>query len=245
MLNHDYEPEEDWEDEKAKLEAQGLTIACLNWGRHDATSAFKLFDHVIAMGALYLTRPVLEAKIRAAGRIVADQEVTPEQMDEAERGELAHMYLQLFNRSAARVSDGDRCQPVKAWANAASRPGSEAGVDDALFRDTFPGCQVIEWTPIVRTKTRVEEAWEILEEHFRLTSDPIRFRTIYQAMGMDRGDFRKGVRLNRAFLRLCEGKIQEVLVGKKGSADAFGLVNPEVNPFRSASAYDFEIAEAA
>ena len=173
MLNHDYEPEPNWEDEKTKLDAQGLTIACLNWGRHDATSAFKLFDHVIAAGALYLTKPVLEAKIRAAGRIAANQEVTPKQLEEVERGELAHLYLQFVNRSTARVSEGGGCKPVRFWGNAASKPWTEGGVDAELFRDTFPGCRVVEWTPIVKTKTRAEEAWGILEEHFMVTSEPI------------------------------------------------------------------------
>jgi hypothetical protein len=235
MLDHDYEPDPDWEKERDKLAAQGLTIACLNWGRHDATSAFKLFDHVIAMGALYLTRPVLESKVRAAGRHPASREVTEEQMEEAERGELRHLYLQFLNRSAARVSDGDRCRPVRFWLNAKRK----SKVDAELLQATFPGCTVVEWVPVERPTTRVEEAWQTIEEHFRSTTAPLFFRAVYQEMGMDRTDFRKGVRRHPEFLKLCQGKIHEVLVGKKGAADAFGLVNPAANPFRPASVYDF------
>jgi hypothetical protein len=243
MLDHDYEPETDWEQEKAKLDAQGLTIACLNWGRHDATSAFKLFDHVIAMGALYLTRPVLESKVRAAGRHHASREVTEEQLDEAERGELRHLYLQFLNRSAARVSDGDRCRPVKFWLNAKRK----SKVDQALLEATFPGCTVVEWVPVEKPKTRVDEAWQIMEEHFRSGSAPIFFRVVYQKMDMGRANFQKSIRTHPEFLKLCQGIIKETLVGKKGTADAFGLIDPVNNPFRAASVYDFgfEVAPTA
>lgn len=107
-----------------------------------------------------------------------------------------------------------------------------------MFLETFPGCTVAEWTPIERTKTRVEEAWGMLVAHFTATSEPIWFRTVYQAIGMDRQNFRKTIRLNKTFLKLCEGKIQEVLVGKKGSYDAFGLIGPW-NPFRRESTFDW------
>jgi hypothetical protein len=49
---------------------------------------------------------------------------------------------------------------------------------------------------------------------------------------------RSKIRLNKTFL---EGTIQEVLIGKKGSYDAFGLFNPFANPFRQPSAYDFGV----
>jgi hypothetical protein len=206
MLDHDYEPDPDWERERDKLAAQGLTIACLNWGRHDATSAFKLFDHVIAMGALYLTRPVLESKVRAAGRHPASREITEEQMDEAERGELRHLYLQFLNRSVARVSDGDRCKPVKFWLNAKRK----SKVDKELLEETFPGCEVIDWVPVAKPMTRVMEAWQIIEAHFKASSTPLFFRVVYQKMGIDRASFRKAIRQHPEFLQLCRGKLHDM-----------------------------------
>jgi hypothetical protein len=69
---------------------------------------------------------------------------------------------------------------------------------------------------------------------------------VYQKMGMDRASFRKAIRQHPEFLKLCRGKIHEVLAGTRGLADAFGLVNPEANPFRPVFDFGFDwVADVA
>jgi hypothetical protein len=199
FVDHTYLPDPDRQAELAKLEAQGLTVAVLNWGRHDATSAFKLFDKTIMIGCQYDPDAVVEAKVRANGRIPVDVPIPEERMKEARLGELKHHVLQGHNRGGIRGSDGDKCTPGEAWhvASAAS------GVTKDLYREDFPECVVKDWTPVekkIRSK-RILEALEIIKAHFKRTKEALRFSIVYNAMAMAKGDFRTRVRRNVQFQR--------------------------------------------
>jgi hypothetical protein len=196
-LDHTYPPDPDREKELAKMKEQGLTIATLSWGRHDATNAFKLFDRMISIGSQYDPDAVVEVRARGSRRLPLPEPLKKERLREIRIGELKHHELQSGNRFSPRVSDGHRCGRGTLWKIASS----VSGIDETFLKAVYPGCIVRSWKPAPREikSKRVLQALEILREHFKRTTDPLPFVDVYTRMGLTKKDFRANVRMHEGF----------------------------------------------
>jgi len=170
----------------------------LNWGSHDATNRFAGISNVVLAGSLFYPPSVIEAVGRAAGDLPAWKAPFSERdFSSVQRGETAHVLLQAACRGSVRRSVGSSCGACDIYVIGSKR----SGFPEVLL-ETFPGCQLQEWSPIPRApKGRVAQALNYLERRF--AEDPhafVSFRDVQDAIGCpDKSTFKKDIRKHPDF----------------------------------------------
>jgi len=133
-------------------------VKFLNWGRHHGTNAFREVRNVIILGLWHYSEAVYTGlAIAASGDAGALGELR-----DIEAGEHSHNLLQAICRASVRAGRGSECGHCTAYVI------GKAGQDTkALLAETFPGCVVHDWQPVVpKLRGAAQRVTEELERRF-------------------------------------------------------------------------------
>ncbi len=148
-------------------------LAFTTWGRHMATNEFADIKHVCLVGVLQPSVSVIEALLRGAGRMPADQDLTDKQIEAARLGEAAHQIFQAAGRGMLRKMEGGDCPPgCTLWAIYCTDKSSQMTFPRNLLSQCFPGAKIKGWRPTgakLRSFKLKSKAREAIAEHLLKT----------------------------------------------------------------------------
>ena len=199
----------DFENEVRRLlSVDDAKVHFINWGCHDATNRFSHVGNVILAGTLFYRPSYYESLGRlASDHPSSDGPYPVERFNEVMLGEHRHLILQALCRGAVRRCEDDVCSPCDAFVIASV--GSKI---PKTIPALFPGCRLSPWKPLPQKLTgRAGEALEFITAWFEGNpGDTLPVKDVYEALGMDKSSFRKGVRRNPRFIEaLAEVGIEE------------------------------------
>lgn len=175
----------------AELIGTGVSVEFTHWGLHRATNQYRDIPNIILAGTQFLPASALEAQGRAASGLppAEDGPLTDQQERELLIGDQSDIILQAVCRGSARGTvDGGTCSRSDVYLIAHPRHG----IIEQL-QDVFPECRIEEWTPVRRPATgKVAEALDYIDRWFADHPDgELRFKEMYQSLGIDRSNFHK------------------------------------------------------
>jgi len=176
---------------EVELEGTDISVEFTHWGLHRATNKYRNVANVILAGTMFLPPSVGEAMGRAAaGCAPEDGPLTGDQERELLIGHQADIILQAICRGSARSTIDGRCGRCDAYIIVHPKHG----IIERLQEEVFPGCSVMDWTPVRRPPSgRVAEALEYVLDWFEAhpDEDELRFTEVYEALGIERSNFHK------------------------------------------------------
>lgn len=142
----------------------GKRLAFLTWGAHDASNLYADYTNVVIIGQLHFGDVGFQALAMAsAGSPLLD--ASQDDLDDFEWGEYQHNLLQALARASVRKSLNGVAGTCRAYVISTPSKYTEARV-----ADTFPGCRLMAWNPVVKPMNgHVAAAAEYLMSRF---SDP-------------------------------------------------------------------------
>ena len=168
VINSD--PDEEWlivhhqprsgdttvEELKAKV-ANPARLHFVNWGRHNATNAYRHVRKVMVLSLWHMTDAAYTAHHIAATGSVPPQGLDRETISRMAAGEHRHNLLQAICRANVRNGAEGVCGDCEAYV--IGRVGKDT---KRLLAETFPGADVKDWRPVADELTG--RALEVAEE---------------------------------------------------------------------------------
>lgn len=163
-------------------------VTFIHWGRHRATNEHRDIANVMLAGTQFLPPSVIEGIGRAASALSGDHLLTDAEERDLILGDQADIILQAVCRGTARRAVGGDCARCDVYLIAHPRHG----IDMERLREVFPGCRIEYWSPVRRDPTgRVAQTIKYVVNWFETKPDgQLRFKEVYNALGMDRSNFR-------------------------------------------------------
>jgi len=123
-------------------------VEYLNWGAHFGVNDYREFKNIIVIGAWPHTSAAYQARYIAATG-ACPSTLSGKEWTKIKSGELKGNLLQAICRGNVRNHTGGRCgdSTVYLIVDKGCRPLR-------LVRETFPGCKVLDWTPIMATPSK-------------------------------------------------------------------------------------------
>jgi hypothetical protein len=189
---------------EAELDGTGITVGFTHWGLHRATNKYRHIANIILAGTMFLPPSVLEAVGRAAAACSPeDGLITGHHERELLLGQQADIVLQAICRGTVRETVDGHCGRCDAYMIVHPKHG----IIERLQKEVFPGCSVVDWTPVRRAPTgKVLKALLYVVDWFQANPDGLLpFVEVSHALDMDRSNFRK-VRLHEDFVRAIQAE---------------------------------------
>jgi hypothetical protein len=211
-------------------EAVASNVHFITWGRHHATNDFVDIRNVILAGTLFYPKWHYEALGRAsAARPSSEGPYSDQDRESVAQGEHRHLILQAACRGSVRRCDGSDCWPTDLYiiASRRSRIAEEMPV-------IFPGCRMIEWSPIGRRpRGRAEQLIRIVDAWVAAGGrEPLPFSEVRVKLGgMSAANFRRLRRHcavaealeHREVTELDDGPYARAFVLREHQARAYGF----------------------
>lgn len=146
----------------------------LTWGMHHGTNAYAHCKNVVLIGQMTYGPVGYSALASALG---ADTEGAEQFLKD---GEYRHHWLQALTRASVRLSRGSLAGACRAYVIAT--PGIRAR---GLLAETFPGCQISDWSPKLLEVAGQAAALIALLEQLRAEGNlPISKKELREALGI-------------------------------------------------------------
>ena len=169
---------------------------------------------------------VTEATGRAAGNVAAEYDYEAQDFKEIEAGELRAELLQAITRGCLRICEGNqaRAAEVHLW--------SDYRADLVQWLpDLFPGATILlegremEVGEAVASPA-VERVWTVLEDHFKVSQQPLPFPEVYGPAGVRQNHFGRSILNHKEFRRRMD-EAGLIVTGRRPKvfarvADSFG-----------------------